>query len=445
MPGSADKIQNHTLDGEELLTGLAANSSGEIFEMEGFGAVGMSGHRFTPLRIADSIKLPYGGELMYLPERHPVLFNQASGVIEVVAEDPYNPGDPIFAVAAFNSPGYVLTHTSAYTAKPLAKKLPLFSYGAVGWGNGGFRSTVVQVDPERRQDLRLMKQADVVAGVEDMRKRLPGNRLRKHLENCALTYGCPAGKNFFLGRYEAPLPTARTCNARCLGCISLQQGGELVSSQNRICFTPSEQEIADVAVMHIERVERSVVSFGQGCEGDPLLAAAVIEPAIRRIRSRTAAGTINLNTNASKPGSVKALFRAGLDSMRVSMNSASKEHYHAYFRPGDYRFKDVLKSIDIAGSCGKWISINYLHVPGFSDTPREYQALCDLLEKHPIRMIQWRNLNYDPALYCKTMTNVGDGGEPMGMRRLLDSVQRRFPDLRFGYFNPPKEKWKSCS
>ena len=70
-------------------------------------------------------------------------------------------------------------------------------------------------------------------------------------------------------------------------------------SQDRITFTPSPEEIAEVALAHIQRVENSVVSFGQGCEGDPLLATHVIEPAIRQIRSQTDRGTINMNTNGT--------------------------------------------------------------------------------------------------------------------------------------------------
>ena len=60
--------------------------------------------------------------------------------------------------------------------------------------------------------------------VKAFRKIFPDNRLVRHLESCALVYGCPAGKNFFLSRYEAPLPTSPTCNSRCIGCISLQPG-----------------------------------------------------------------------------------------------------------------------------------------------------------------------------------------------------------------------------
>ena len=264
-----------------LLTALVANQAGEIFELEGYAAVGMAGPRLEPLSRAQTCRMPHGSELMYLPDRKPVLLNIKTGRLETLSENPYAPGENIFPVAAFNSPGYVLTRVSAYRETQTAQTLPLFSYGAVGWHEESFRSAVVLVDPEPRQDLRRMQPKDVRAGVERMRKQLPGNRLRAHLEKCALTYGCPAGKNFFLGRYEAPLPTAKQCNARCLGCLSLQKDSDIPHSQDRIAFTPSPREITAVALAHIRRVPKSVVSFGQGCEGDPLLAADVIEPAIQ--------------------------------------------------------------------------------------------------------------------------------------------------------------------
>ena len=108
-----------------------------------------------------------------LPERRPVLWNMASKCFETLAENPYAPGELLFPVAAFNSPGYVLTGVSAYEETPASSFLPLFSYGAVGWHGKGFRSTVLQVDREKRQDLRLMKPADVVRGIRHKQKTLP--------------------------------------------------------------------------------------------------------------------------------------------------------------------------------------------------------------------------------------------------------------------------------
>ena len=205
--------------------------------------------------------------------------------------------------------------------------------------------------------------------------------------------------------------------------------------------TPSPGEIVEVALAHIERVDQSVVSFGQGCEGDPLLAAHVIEPAIRQIRSQTGNGTINMNTNGSLPGKLRQLFDAGLDSIRISMNSVRKQCYDAYYRPRGYGFADVLASIEMALSQEKFVAINYLNCPGFNDTPRETEALMRFLTKFPVQMIQWRNLNFDPARYWKQMDALASHGEPMEMEILLQQVREQFPDLKFGYFNPPKEEF----
>ena len=424
----------------QMLTAVVAGANGDIFELDGYGAVSMAGPDLMPLTVGSTIRLPHGSELMLLPDRRPVLWNLARRRYEVVAENPYAPGEALFPVAAFNSPGYVITGVSAYEENPGAGFLPLFSYGAVGWYKNGFRAAALQVDRERRQDLRLMKPEDVARGVRKKQKALPDNRLRAHLEKCALTYGCPAGKNFFLGRYEAPLPTSQSCNAHCLGCISLQKNDAIVSSQNRIAFTPTPDEIAGVALAHIRTVKNSVVSFGQGCEGDPLMAADVIEPAIRRIRAAAAQGTINMNTNGSRPDILEKLFDAGLDSIRVSLNSVRQAYYDAYFRPSSYRFADVLASISLALERGRFVSINYLNCPGFTDTPAEHGALMTFLDKFKINMIQWRNLNYDPRRYWQVM-GVQTEPPPLGMRRCQASVKKKFPQLMHGYFNPPLEKW----
>jgi len=426
---------------KNFVTAVVANSAGEIFDLHGYAAAGMAGAALVPLTLDDTIPMPFGGELMLMPDRKPVLYHIGNRRFEILDENPYEPGEPIFPVSAFNSPGFVISYVSAYRENTAAGFLPLFSYGAVGWYEDKFRSAVIRVDREPRQDLRWMKTEDIVAGIADVQRKLPGNRLKTHLEKCAMEYGCPAAKNFFLGRYEAPLPTSPSCNARCLGCLSLQKDSEIHISQTRINFTPSSAEIAEIALLHTRRVKQSVVSFGQGCEGDPLLAAHVIAPDIHRIRSVTNGGTINMNTNGSKPQTLKKLFEAGLDSVRISLNSVRKDCYNAYFRPKGYRFSDVLKSIEIALERGKFVSINYLNCPGFTDSPKEQEALTAFLKAHPIGMIQWRNLNFDPIRYWDMMSAVADHGPPLGMQHILDGIKESFPRLKYGYFNPSKEKF----
>jgi len=426
---------------KKFVTAVVSNKAGEIFDLEGYAAVGMAGSSLVPLTIDDTMNMPFGGELMLMPDRKPLLYNIKHHRIESLLKNPYSPGESIFPVAAFNSPGYVISFVSAFKENKNAGFLPLFSYGAVGWHNDKFRTAVIRVDRERRQDLRLMKPEDVVAGIRTIQEEMPDNRLIKHLEKCAMEYGCPAAKNFFLGRYEAPLPTSRHCNAHCLGCLSLQKNSDIPHSQDRIDFKPSSNEIAGVALCHIKRVKQSVVSFGQGCEGDPLLAADVIEPAIKEIRSKTRQGTINMNTNGSKPEILKKLIAAGLDSIRISLNSVRKNCYDAYFRPSGYAFVDVIKSIEIALKKKIFVSINYLNCPGFTDTPEEVKALINFINRYPVNMIQWRNLNFDPLRYWKVMSAVTEPGTPVGMHRVVRQVKESFPDIKHGYFNPPKEKF----
>ncbi len=424
-----------------MITAVVANARGEIFELDGYAAVGMAGDTKSVLADEDAIPVPHGSEMMFLPDRRPVVCNLAASKLETLAENPRNPGEKLFPAAVFNSPGYMVAGSAAYEENDGAGFLPLFSYAALGWRDGRFVTPAICVDREKRQDLRLMSIKKVRSGVAKMRKRMPDNRLRAHLENCALVYGCPAGKNFFLGRFEAPLPTSKSCNAACIGCISLQSDGQIPCSQNRIAFVPSPDEIAEVALAHIERVKNAVVSFGQGCEGDPLMAAAVIEPAIRKIRAETPEGTINMNTNASLPRVLEKLFDAGLDSIRVSMNSARKPCYDAYYRPRGYAFADVAESVSVAGERNKFVSLNYLNHPGVTDCPEEIDAFVSFLEKYPANMIQWRNLNFDPLRYFRIMEQASPHGRPAGAKNLLETIRKSFPKLKFGYFNPPKEKW----
>ena len=429
------------MDRDIAVTAVAANADGEIFELEGYAAVGMAGSSLVILTRDKTETMPFGSEFMRLPDRVPLVFNLSQNRFETLTKNPHQPGEPIFPVAAFNSPGYVNSYTCAYEEGADADYLPLFSYGAMGWDNGEFCSAVIRVDRERRQDLRLMNLEKVKAGIKAMETRLPENRLRQHLEKCAIEYGCPAAKNFFIGRCEAPLPVSQNCNARCLGCISLQKEGVMSAPQERIGFTPTPEEIAGVALAHMRKVDQSIVSFGQGCEGDPLLAGPVVLKAIERIRSATDQGTINMNTNGSRPEMLKELFDAGLDSIRVSINSVQEPCYNAYFRPGGYGFQEVRESIDTALRMNKFVSLNYLNCPGVTDAPEEIALFDKFLTQHPVHLIQWRNLNFDPLRYWKHMCEAAPLGAPVGMKTVLKQIRNRFPAVKYGYFNPPKEKF----
>jgi molybdenum cofactor biosynthesis enzyme MoaA len=203
----------------------------------------------------------------------------------------------------------------------------------------------------------------------------------------------------------------------------------------RIKFVPSPEEIAAVAAPHLAHADRAVASFGQGCEGEPLLQGPTLLAALKLIRSQVSRGTINLNTNASRPEMVARLVAGGLDSLRVSLNSARPAYYTAYYRPRGYVFDDVLAAIHAAKSEGARVALNYLIFPGVSDLPAEVESLEELIGKTRIDLMQLRNLNIDPDYYLKGI-KFQTSQKPLGIRKMMERLQKNFPQLRFGYFNP---------
>jgi pyruvate-formate lyase-activating enzyme len=220
-----------------------------------------------------------------------------------------------------------------------------------------------------------------------------------------------------------------------VGCISLQPDGQFRASHDRLAIPPTAKEIADVALSHLARVPSGVVSFGQGCEGEPLLFGKTLVQAVARIRAQHARGTVNLNSNASKPDVVRELVAAGLDAIRASMNSPRPAVYTAYYQPRGYDVRDVIESIGVVTRAGGHASINLLCFPGVTDTEPELEALSDLVVGTGLQLIQLRNLNIDPELYRASLPR-GVVQHGRGMRWLRDQLARRFPRLRFGYFNP---------
>jgi pyruvate-formate lyase-activating enzyme len=412
-----------------------ADAEGRIFEWPKLEMVGASGGEYKRIGLDEWIPLPPGSELFLLPQRLPVGYNAQKRQSEVLARDPYAPAKSVQAVAAFMAPAYTQIYSAAYRTLSEAPLLPLFAYTAIGWKDGHFVTAGVRVDPDERQDFRHFDPQEIRRRARARVTKEQSNRLIRHLGKCALSYGCPAARNLFMNRWEAPLPTSPVCNAGCLGCISLQEGREICATQERINFVPSPDEIAGVAIPHLKEAPRAVVSFGQGCEGEPLLQAEVIGEAVRTMRQASSRGTINLNSNGSLPEAVKKLCEAGLDSIRVSLNSCRPSYYTAYFRPRGYTFEALKKSLQIVKAHGGFASINYFILPGFTDLEEEWDALCHFLEETGVDLIQMRNLNIDPEWYLKSL-EVPGGRKTLGILPWMKRLRNRFPDLRFGYFNP---------
>jgi pyruvate-formate lyase-activating enzyme len=414
---------------------LYSDGAGKIFEDTSLYAVGRAGWDAMPIPEDEWIELPEGGQLYELPGRRGIGIDVKTGDMRLCEKG--------WAVAAFIPPAHTGFYIAAYETLPDAPTLPLFCYTAAGWLNNKFYVTATRIEQDIRQECAGYDDKKIQAGVSELIKHYPHNRLVSHLANtCALTYHCPAARNYFLGRWECPIPTSPACNANCIGCISFQPEDEaIVSTQDRLTFKPTAEEIIEYTVPHLETAPYPIVSYGQGCEGEPLLMWETIAESIREIRKHTSKGSININTNGSKPDAVKALCEAGLDSIRVSTNSARREIYMPYYRPNNYDFNDIIESLKVVRDYGGWTSINYFVFPGMTDSVAEYEALRKLIKDTDLKMIQWRNFNIDPDWYLGKI-GVTETGEILGMKQMMELIRSEFPDLKFGYFNPPIERIK---
>lgn len=411
-----------------------ADRSGNVWDFPDIEPAFRTGRRFARVEPAELIPLPYGSYLFSLPGRFPVFYNRKNrdfNHIEVSLE-----GDEITAASAFLASSYLRTYLPAFIKKHEAPVLPMWAYAGVVVAGGAFYVPAMRVDEDIRSDPAIHENdEELQAAISGVKKEHPENRLIKQLATCSTQYRCLCARNFFIGRFEAPVPTAPGCNARCAGCLSLQgDDSPFTSSQDRLDFNPSPEEIAEVILRHFTKVDNAVASFGQGCEGEPLLRSEDLAAAIRLVREKTDRGTINLNTNGSLTDGVKTLIEAGLDSIRISLNSPTEEYYTRYHRPVNYTFDAVLRSLDAALSAGIFVSINLFFLPGFTDATTEVGALEKFLARFPVSMIQTRNLNLDPDFYLD-MIGFRES-DPVGVRTLVNMLRESFPGTRLGYYNP---------
>jgi len=362
------------------------------------------------------IAAPPGTMPMLLPGRRPLL---RDGVAR-----------RRFALSVMLPAGYTRLLLPAYERDADAPALPLFGYTFACVVDDELHVAAVRTDESEDWQPRQFAVGELERIIEERVQTDRLNRVLRQVGLCSREYGCFTAQNVFLERGEAALPVSPKCNARCVGCISEQDADVgLPSPQMRIAFETSPEELARVAVHHLERVPGGIVSFGQGCEGEPLLRSITIARAIELIRAARSNGTINLNTNGSMPSALRRCIDAGLQAVRISLNSFRPDVYAAYYRPAGYALEDVFESVRLASNAGLRVSLNLLTHPGVTDDEEEVRVMRAFLTDVNVDMVQTRTLNIDPEWYFGT---VGRPRSPVGMRAAIEAVAQA--GVRVGNF-----------
>jgi len=407
---------------------LYSSPQGEIYEETRLQALAFGAR---PLEAQDLIPLPDGATLAMLPQRL-AIGKTRSGEQQTLSS---RRG---WAVAALLPIGYTRTllpgyHKSSAEVEPL----PFFGYSAVAGMNDKMYVAALKTDDPRKWHPQAFQRRKLERLVKEKQASHPNNRVLHQHAHCALDYSCPTASNLFFERWEMAIAVSPSCNARCIGCISKQEEEALISPQDRLTFVPSVEEIVEVALPHLEHAEDAIVSFGQGCEGDPLLQWPRIEKALKILRSRTDRGVININTNASKPDWLQHLYDAGLDTIRVSTISGHTDTYNAYYRPLGYTFEEVKESLKRARASGLFTSINLLCFPGMIDREREIAALLTFIKETKLNLVQLRNLNIDPEVLLPRLPDLNSFGPALGIPTMIAALKRECPDVEIGNFSRP--------
>ena len=381
------------------------------------------------------IPLPEGGKLARLPGRLPVGVDPTSGELVLVRD--FELDGQRFApqaVGAVLPPGFTRTYLPG-EVKEAGQSLPQWAYTAAAFGPNGPVVWALRTDRRSHWDPPRFNTAEVPRLVKEGLGRFPENTVLQQLRTCALVYRCFTSQNIFYGRDEGGLPSSVTCNARCVGCISSQPEGGAPASHERMARGPTAEELAEVGAWHLGRAAgRAMISFGQGCEGEPLTRWKILAKATRLIRATTSRGSINLNTNGSLTVGLEALLDAGLDAVRVSLNSASPELYRAYYRPRHFDWEDVERSIALARRRRAFVALNLLMFPGVTDRKGEVEALERLVRRYRVDQLQTRSLAIDPLDYIELASERGAGGEPVGIPAMLRHLKKKAPWLVIGNF-----------
>ncbi|MFA5504951.1 MAG: radical SAM protein [Vulcanimicrobiota bacterium] len=410
--------------GGEPLLPLCAGPDGQVEDVPGLLGLARSGCSFRVPEEDELIPLPPGADLQLLPERRALALDPDGRQVELDG----------LAVAARIPVGYTRTLLPAFAEPPEGVGyLPFFGYTAVFARGEELLCAALQTESNPHWAPQYYHQPELGPRISELKERFPENRILDQLETCALEYGCYNAQNIFMHRWEGAVTVSPACNAQCRGCISLQPEDLPPSPQERFKFKPLVEEIVELGAHHLASPD-AIFSFGQGCEGEPLLAGDAIAEAVERLAALPDRGSIHLNSNASLPEKLKKIVEAGLDSLRVSTNSVLPRVYEAYYQPRRYNFEAVRESTRLAGEAGCHLSLNLLMMPGWTDAAEEVEGLVKFVNDYGIDMIQLRTLNIDPNFYAAHVPLPE--GPVIGIPQLLSRLTRECPKLTLGNHSP---------
>ena len=389
-----------------MLQAIHSDRSGRVFVSADYGATALDGE--TPAALDRAIPLPPDAELVPLADRAAVGIDRRG--------QPRPLGPSRWALAAILRPGHLRTHLPA--CDPAADVTPLepLPYAAVAADQAG--EIVVAAVAPVHAPVPPGPADDLAALITERLRSEPSNRLLRQLARCAREYTCPAARNAFLGRGECALPIGATSNDQAGPIVALRRRDERAPTEPA-AMRATAADVAVVANAHF-RAGGTSVSFGQACEGDPLVLARTIAEAVG-LMTRPDRTEIVIRTNGSSAAALGRVADAGIDHVIVALASVHGPTYERVHAPIGHRWTDVRASLREAASRKLALTIELLSLPGLTDRDTEASALVALLGELPAgTALLPVDLAADPYALLARLPKDGD---TVGIAALLERLR----------------------
>ena len=384
-----------------MLSAVHTDRTGRVFVSAECTAAGSDGVATVPLE--RGIPLPADARLVPLAREAEGL--DRHGRVRGLGRDRW-------ALGAVLPPGHLRTLHPAYRvgAEPLTSE-PCAAVGADEHGSLVAAALVIDAEAVAQP---VTEPAALAARIAAALREDSGNRLLRQLARCARESACADARAIFLGAGTGALPVAPAATAA----LATRRGIERAGPAEPAAFRPSAEEIAAVAIRHLER-GAGMVSFGRACDGEPLASVRLVEDAIARIRAATRRGTIHLETDGTHPQALRRVLSAGLDAVTVRLEEGSA---------GSRR-----ESLLVAAGAGAALSVAVLACPGRTDAPEALAALQALLGALPGGLLILRDGADDP----RSDARPAGAGAPIGIAAAIERLARDAPHFRTAAFARP--------
>ena len=393
-----------------MLQAVHSDRSGRVFVSADYGATALDGD--APAVFDRALPLPPDAQLVPLADR------AAIGIDRRGQPRPLGPAR--WALAAVLGPGYLRTHVPACDAATDVAPLEPLPYAAVAADQAGeiVVGAVAIGAPVQGSASSRISGDELATRITERLRNEPSNRLLRQLVRCAREYECQAARNAFLGRGECALPLGAPSNDHPGPSVALRRRDERAPIEPT-AMPATAAEAAAVANAHF-RAGGTSVSFGQACEGDPLLLVRTIADAAALI-TRPGGTEIVLRTNGSSAAALARAADAGIDRVVVALTSAHGPTYERVHGPIGHRWTDVRASLRDAAGRKLALTIELLTLPGLTDREAEARELVALLGELPAgTALLPVDLAADPYALLARLPKDGD---TIGIAALLERLR----------------------